>query len=123
MEQPFDRSWSAIAATQHRRMVSIGEVRFDMFLFGSGADPVGSIYSNETVHPYLVEGVGEDFWPETYDPTVVDRYVTVSDRDAFLTTRRLAETEGSWSAAPAGSRCTRRSKSRAGSTIPARWSP
>ena len=59
-----------------------------------GADPVGSIYSNEEVHPYLVEGVGEDFWPATYDPSVVDRYVTVSDRDAFLTTRRLAETEG-----------------------------
>ena len=59
-----------------------------------GADPVGSIYSNEEVHPYLVEGVGEDFWPATYDPAVVDRYVTVSDRDAFLTTRRLAETEG-----------------------------
>src|ERR687890_192678 len=59
-----------------------------------GADPVGSIYSNEEVHPYLVEGVGEDFWPETYDPSVVDRYVTVSDRDSFLTTRRLAETEG-----------------------------
>jgi cystathionine beta-synthase len=59
-----------------------------------GADPVGSIYSNEEVHPYLVEGVGEDFWPDTYDPSVVDRYVTVSDRDSFLTTRRLAETEG-----------------------------
>jgi cystathionine beta-synthase len=59
-----------------------------------GADPVGSIYSNDNVHPYLVEGVGEDFWPSTYDPSVVDRYVTVSDRDAFLTTRRLAETEG-----------------------------
>jgi cystathionine beta-synthase len=59
-----------------------------------GADPVGSIYSNENVHPYLVEGVGEDFWPSTYDPNVVDRYVTVSDKDAFLTTRRLAETEG-----------------------------
>src|SRR3954464_6345869 len=59
-----------------------------------GADPVGSIYSNAEVHPYLVEGVGEDFWPETYDPSVVDRYVTVSDRDSFLTTRRLAETEG-----------------------------
>src|SRR4051794_8996800 len=59
-----------------------------------GADPVGSIYSNAEVHPYLVEGVGEDFWPQTYDPSVVDRYVTVSDRDAFLTTRRLAETEG-----------------------------
>src|ERR1700750_2365708 len=59
-----------------------------------GADPVGSIYSNAEVHPYLVEGVGEDFWPTTYDPSVVDRYVTVSDRDSFLTTRRLAETEG-----------------------------
>ncbi len=59
-----------------------------------GADPVGSIYSNDEVHPYLVEGVGEDFWPKTYDPSVVDRYVTISDRDAFLTTRRLAETEG-----------------------------
>ena len=59
-----------------------------------GADPVGSIYSNREVHPYLVEGVGEDFWPQTYDPSVVDRYVTVSDRDSFLTTRRLAETEG-----------------------------
>jgi cystathionine beta-synthase len=59
-----------------------------------GADPVGSIYSNAEVHPYLVEGVGEDFWPQTFDPAVVDRYVTVSDRDSFLTTRRLAETEG-----------------------------
>jgi cystathionine beta-synthase len=59
-----------------------------------GADPIGSIYSNEEVHPYLVEGVGEDFWPATYDRSIVDRYVTVSDRDSFLTTRRLAETEG-----------------------------
>ena len=59
-----------------------------------GADPVGSIYSNTEVRPYLVEGVGEDFWPDTFDPSVVDRYVTVSDRDSFLTTRRLAETEG-----------------------------
>src|ERR671932_1275181 len=59
-----------------------------------GADPVGSIYSNDEVHPYLVEGVGEDFWPVTFDASVVDRYVTVSDRDSFLTTRRLAETEG-----------------------------
>jgi cystathionine beta-synthase len=61
-----------------------------------GADPEGSIYSGgeENVRPYLVEGVGEDFWPETFDPEVVDRWITVSDRDAFLTTRRLAHTEG-----------------------------
>src|SRR3954452_902775 len=59
-----------------------------------GADPEGSIYSGGEVKPYLVEGVGEDFWPESFDPSVGDRYVTVSDRDSFLATRRLAETEG-----------------------------
>ena len=61
-----------------------------------GADPEGSIYSGgeENVRPYLVEGVGEDFWPETFDPAVIDRWVTVSDRDSFLTTRRLAQLEG-----------------------------
>ena len=61
-----------------------------------GADPEGSIYSGgeDGVRPYLVEGVGEDFWPPVFDPAMVDRYVTVSDRDAFLMTRRLAEREG-----------------------------
>ena len=61
-----------------------------------GADPIGSIYSGgeDGVKPYLVEGVGEDFWPDTYDPSIVDRYVTVSDQDSFLWTRKLAEMEG-----------------------------
>src|SRR4051794_39733052 len=59
-----------------------------------GADPYGSIYSSPEVKPYLIEGVGEDFWPATFDPSVVDRYVTVTDKEAFLTTRRLAEVEG-----------------------------
>jgi cystathionine beta-synthase len=59
-----------------------------------GADPEGSIFSGDDVHPYLVEGIGEDFWPETFDPSVVDRYVRVSDRDSFLTARRLTREEG-----------------------------
>ena len=59
-----------------------------------GADPEGSIYSSAKVHPYLVEGIGEDFWPTTFDPALVNEYVTVSDRDSFLTARRLAREEG-----------------------------
>jgi cystathionine beta-synthase len=59
-----------------------------------GADPEGSIYSSPEVHTYLVEGIGEDFWPTTYDPSLVDEYVTVSDRDSFLTARALAREEG-----------------------------
>jgi cystathionine beta-synthase len=58
-----------------------------------GADPEGSIYSGD-VHPYLTEGIGEDFWPRTFDPSVVDRYVRVSDRDAFRMARRITREEG-----------------------------
>jgi cystathionine beta-synthase len=59
-----------------------------------GADPEGSIYSGGPVHPYRVEGIGEDFWPETLDAELIDRYVTVSDRNSFLLARRLVAREG-----------------------------
>jgi cystathionine beta-synthase len=58
-----------------------------------GADPEGSLYTGD-IHPYKTEGIGEDFYPGTFDPAVVDRWVRVSDRDAFLTARRLTREEG-----------------------------
>jgi cystathionine beta-synthase len=59
-----------------------------------GADPEGSLLSGGEVHPYLTEGIGEDFLPETFDPSVVDRWVRVSDRDSFLTARSVTRREG-----------------------------
>jgi cystathionine beta-synthase len=59
-----------------------------------GADPEGSVYSGGTGRPYLIEGVGEDFWPTAYDPSVVDEIIASSDAEAFDMTLRLAREEG-----------------------------
>jgi cystathionine beta-synthase len=59
-----------------------------------GADPAGSVFSGGEAQPYLTEGVGEDFWPATYDTEVADRIVRVTDRDAFLTARQATAAEG-----------------------------
>ena len=103
-------STSAPAGRSPARRGTCGRSKPDLPVVG--ADPEGSIYSSPTVHQYLVEGIGEDFWPATYDPSVVDEYVTVSDRDSFQTARRVAREEGMLVGGSGGTAVLRRHRGR-----------
>jgi cystathionine beta-synthase len=59
-----------------------------------GADSESSVYTGGSGRPYLVEGIGEDFFPSTIDLTIVDHAYPITDEDSFLMARDLARTEG-----------------------------
>lgn len=77
-----------VGTSRYLKEVSNGKVQI------IGADPVGSVYSGGDGRPYLVEGVGEDFWPDNYDKSAIDEIVAVSDAESFDMTLRLAREEG-----------------------------
>ena len=79
-----------------------------------GADPEGSLYSGDRPGPYLTEGIGEDFWPGTFDPKIVDEWVRVSDRDSLLTARAVTREEGILVGGSGGTARLRRPRDREG---------
>ncbi len=59
-----------------------------------GADPEGSILSGGQLRPYKVEGIGEDFFPGTFEPSIIDRWERIGDRDSLRMARRITREEG-----------------------------